>query len=78
MSDTEASSKIAEIALAMMVAISVTPSSQRGLKFGGLLISGVSAENYAHVFRDTPVLLHLFNKELNIMNGSYVHHHKMV
>jgi raffinose/stachyose/melibiose transport system permease protein len=49
------------IPLAMMVAISVTPSSQRGLKFGGLLISGVSAENYAHVFRDTPVLLHLFN-----------------
>src|SRR5271156_3105827 len=49
------------IPLAMMVAISVTPSSQRGLKFGGLLISGVSAENYAHVFRDTPVFLHLFN-----------------
>src|SRR5271163_3933551 len=49
------------IPLAMMVAISVTPSSQRGLKFGGLLISGVSAENYAHVFRDTPILLHLFN-----------------
>src|SRR5271169_3457812 len=57
------------IPLAMMVAISVTPSSQRGLKFGGLLISGVSAENYAHVFRDTPVLLHLFNSI--VITGAY-------
>jgi ABC-type glycerol-3-phosphate transport system permease component len=49
------------VPVAMMVAISVTPSSQRALKFGGLFITGVSWENYAHVFRDTPIVRHLFN-----------------
>jgi ABC-type glycerol-3-phosphate transport system permease component len=49
------------VPLAMMVAVSVTPSSQRALKFGGLLITGVSGENYAHVFHDTPILMHLLN-----------------
>jgi raffinose/stachyose/melibiose transport system permease protein len=49
------------VPLAMMLAVSVTPSSQRALKFGGLLLTGVSGENYAHVFRDTPILQHLFN-----------------
>jgi raffinose/stachyose/melibiose transport system permease protein len=49
------------VPLAMMIAVSVTPSSQRALKFGGLLLTGVSAENYAHVFRDTPILQHLVN-----------------
>ncbi len=49
------------VPLAMMVAVSVTPSTQRALKFGGLLITGVSADNYRHVFSNTPIALHLFN-----------------
>jgi ABC-type glycerol-3-phosphate transport system permease component len=49
------------VPVAMMVAVSVTPSNQRALKFGGLFITGVSWENYAHVFRDTPIVRHLFN-----------------
>jgi raffinose/stachyose/melibiose transport system permease protein len=49
------------VPLAMMVAVSITPSQLRALKFGGLLIGGVSLENYVHVFHDTPIALHLFN-----------------
>jgi ABC-type glycerol-3-phosphate transport system permease component len=49
------------VPLAMMVAVSITPSRMRALKFGGLLIGGVSFENYQHVFHDTPIALHLFN-----------------
>lgn len=49
------------VPLAMMLAVSLTPSQLRALKFGGLLIGGVSLENYRHVFHDTPILQHLFN-----------------
>ncbi len=49
------------VPLAMMVAVAITPSQMRALKFGGLLIGGVSFENFVRVFHDTPIALHLFN-----------------
>jgi ABC-type glycerol-3-phosphate transport system permease component len=45
----------------MMLAVSITPSNQRALKFGGLLIKDVTIENYVHVFHETPIVTHLFN-----------------
>ena len=49
------------VPVVMMLAVSFMPSNQRAPKFGGLLISGVSLDNYRTVFSDAPILRHLVN-----------------
>ena len=45
----------------MMLTISFMPPNQRAPRFGGLLINGVSLENYRTVFTDAPIFRHLVN-----------------
>jgi ABC-type glycerol-3-phosphate transport system permease component len=49
------------VPVAMMLAVSFMPPNQRAPKFGGLLINGVSLDNYRTVFSDAPILRHLMN-----------------
>ena len=49
------------VPVAMMLAVSFMPPNQRAPKFGGLLINGVSLDNYRTVFSDAPILRHLVN-----------------
>jgi raffinose/stachyose/melibiose transport system permease protein len=49
------------VPVVMMLAVSLMPPTQRAPKFGGLLINGVSLDNYRTVFSDAPILRHLVN-----------------
>ncbi len=49
------------VPVVMMLAVSFMPPNQRAPKFGGLLINGVSLDNYRTVFSDAPILRHLVN-----------------
>jgi raffinose/stachyose/melibiose transport system permease protein len=49
------------VPVVMMLAVSFMPPNQRAPKFGGLLIDGVSLDNYRTVFSDAPILRHLVN-----------------
>jgi ABC-type glycerol-3-phosphate transport system permease component len=45
----------------MMLAVSFMPPGQRAPKFGGLLINGVSLDNFRTVFSDAPIFRYLVN-----------------
>jgi len=47
--------------IVMMLVVSFMPPDQRAPRFGGLLISGVSFDNYATVFNDAPLVQHFLN-----------------
>ncbi len=49
------------IPIIMMLVVSFMPPDQRAPRFGGLLISGVSPDNYVTVFLDAPILQHFIN-----------------
>jgi raffinose/stachyose/melibiose transport system permease protein len=49
------------VPVVMMLAVSFMPPNQRAPKFGGLLINGVSLDNYRTVFSDAPILRYLVN-----------------
>ena len=49
------------IPIVMMLVVSFMPPDQRAPRFGGLLISGVSFDNYATVFNDAPLVQHFLN-----------------
>ena len=49
------------IPMAMMLVVSFMPPDQRAPRFGGLLIKGVSLENYVTVFADAPLVQHFIN-----------------
>jgi raffinose/stachyose/melibiose transport system permease protein len=49
------------VPIVMMLSVSFMPPNQRAPKFGGLLINGISLENYRTVFSDAPILRHLVN-----------------
>jgi raffinose/stachyose/melibiose transport system permease protein len=49
------------VPVTMMLAVSFMPPSQRAPKFGGLLINGISLDNFRTVFLDAPVLRYLVN-----------------
>ena len=49
------------VPIVMMLSVSFMPPSQRAARFGGLLINGVSLENYHTAFSDAPILRHLVN-----------------
>ncbi len=49
------------VPIIMMLVVSLMPPDQRAPRFGGLLISGVSIQNYATVFLDAPILQHFIN-----------------
>ncbi|MBV9247339.1 MAG: carbohydrate ABC transporter permease [Methylobacteriaceae bacterium] len=49
------------VPIAMMLSVSFMPPDQRAPKFGGLLIQGLSLQNYVTVFHDAPMLLHFVN-----------------
>ena len=45
----------------MMLVVSFMPPEQRAPRFGGLLISGVSVQNYVTVFEDAEIVRHFIN-----------------
>ena len=49
------------VPIVMMLSVSFMPPNQRAPKFGGLLINGISLDNYRTVFSDAPILRHLLN-----------------
>ena len=49
------------VPIVMMLSVSFMPPSQRAARFGGLLINGVSLDNYRTAFSDAPILQHLMN-----------------
>ena len=49
------------VPIIMMLVVSFMPPDQRAPRFGGLLISGVSIDNYVTVFRDAPIAQHFIN-----------------
>ena len=49
------------VPIIMMLVVSLMPPDQRAPRFGGLLISGVSLQNYVTVFQDAPILQHFIN-----------------
>lgn len=49
------------IPIIMMLVVSLMPPDQRAPRFGGLLISGISFDNYATVFNDAPLVQHFLN-----------------
>ena len=49
------------VPIIMMLVVSLMPPDQRAPRFGGLLISGVSLQNYVTVFQDAPILQHFVN-----------------
>lgn len=49
------------IPIIMMLVVSFMPPDQRAPRFGGLLISGISFDNYATVFNDAPLVQHFLN-----------------
>jgi raffinose/stachyose/melibiose transport system permease protein len=49
------------VPVAMMLAVSFMPPSQRAPKLGGLLINGVSLDNFRTVFSDAPIFRYLVN-----------------
>lgn len=49
------------VPIVMMLVVSLMPPDQRAPRFGGLLISGVSVQNYVTVFLDAPILQHFIN-----------------
>jgi raffinose/stachyose/melibiose transport system permease protein len=49
------------VPIVMMLSISFMPPNQRAPKFGGLLINGISLDNYRTVFSDAPIVRHLVN-----------------
>ena len=49
------------VPIIMMLVVSFMPPDQRAPRFGGLLISGVSIDNYVTVFRDAPIVQHFIN-----------------
>lgn len=59
------------VPIVMMLSVSFMPPAQRAPRFGGLLINGVSLDNYRTVFSDAPILRHLVNS-LIIASSSVV------
>jgi raffinose/stachyose/melibiose transport system permease protein len=49
------------VPIVMMLSVSFMPPSQRAPRFGGLLINGISLDNYRTVFSDAPIFRHLVN-----------------
>lgn len=49
------------VPIVMMLSVSFMPPNQRAPRFGGLLINGISLDNYRTVFSDAPILRHLVN-----------------
>jgi len=49
------------IPIIMMLVVSLMPPDQRAPRFGGLLISGISLDNYVTVFNDAPLVQHFLN-----------------
>ncbi|MCY4145075.1 MAG: carbohydrate ABC transporter permease [Chloroflexi bacterium] len=49
------------VPILMMLVVSLMPPDQRAPRFGGLLIRGVSIQNYVTVFLDAPILQHFIN-----------------
>lgn len=49
------------VPIVMMLVVSFMPPDQRAPRFGGLLISSVSFENYVTVFVDAPLVQHFVN-----------------
>ena len=49
------------IPIIMMLVVSLMPPDQRAPRFGGLLISGISLDNYVTVFNDAPLAQHFLN-----------------
>ena len=49
------------VPIIMMLVVSFMPPDQRAPRFGGLLISGVSLQNFVTVFEDTAIVQHFVN-----------------
>ena len=49
------------VPIIMMLVVSFMPPEQRAPRFGGLLISGVSVQNYVTVFEDAEIVRHFIN-----------------
>lgn len=49
------------IPIIMMLVVSFMPPDQRAPRFGGLLINGVSLQNYVTVFEDAEIMKHFIN-----------------
>jgi raffinose/stachyose/melibiose transport system permease protein len=49
------------VPIVMMLSVSFMPPNQRAPRFGGLLINGISLDNYRTVFSDAPIVRHLVN-----------------
>ncbi|MCY3834485.1 MAG: carbohydrate ABC transporter permease, partial [Chloroflexi bacterium] len=49
------------VPIIMMLVVSLMPPDQRAPRFGGLLISGVSLQNYVTVFEDAEIVKHFIN-----------------
>ena len=49
------------VPIIMMLVVSFMPPEQRAPRFGGLLISGVSLQNYVTVFEDAEIVQHFIN-----------------
>ena len=49
------------IPIVMMLVVSLMPPDQRAPRFGGLLIKGVSLQNYVTVFEDAEIVRHFIN-----------------
>ena len=49
------------VPIVMMLVVSFMPPDQRAPRFGGLLISGVSLDNYVTVFEDAEIVQHFIN-----------------
>ena len=47
--------------IVMMLVVSFMPPDQRAPRFGGMLIKGVSADNYVTVFEDAGIVQHFVN-----------------
>ena len=49
------------IPIVMMLVVSLMPPDQRAPRFGGMLIKGVSLQNYVTVFEDAEIVRHFIN-----------------
>ena len=49
------------VPIMMMLVVSFMPPDQRAPRFGGMLISGVSLQNYVTVFEDAEIVQHFIN-----------------
>ena len=50
--------------IVMMLVVSFMPPDQRAPRFGGMLIKGVSADNYVTVFEDAGIVQHFINSAM--------------